>query len=86
LPEVIQAHAIDIEKCVECPYGADASTPPEATTTQCKHPLRLAGEQLEVSLAAPPPATCPHRAKMTVLRVTVPPMNRRKRRHLRAMH
>ncbi len=86
MTETLQAHAIDITRCVECPYGADSATQPEAKTAQCTHPLRMAGEQLKVALEQPPPANCPHRAKMTVLRVIVPPLKRRERRHLRSMH
>ena len=80
-----EAHAIDIEKCVECPYGADSATSPEAKTAMCTHPLRLAIEVLEVLLHAPPPATCPHREKWTVMRVTVPVPTRKQRRHLRSV-
>ena len=82
------AHAIDITKCNECPYGPDSATMPEAKTTQCKHPLRLIGENLEVTIDAPPPATCPHREKLTVLRVIVPfPVRRpRQRRNVQELH
>ena len=86
MTETLQAHAIDLTKCVECPYGADRATPPEAKTAQCTHPKRMAGERLEVELEAPPPSTCPHRERLTVLRVIVPAPNRRQRRHLRSVH
>ncbi len=77
-----EAHAIDIERCCECPYGANSSTQPEAKTGQCSHPLRMAAEKLEIALEEPPPASCPHRVKLTVLRVTVPALDRKQRRHL----
>jgi hypothetical protein len=85
MPEVITAHAIDIHTCGECPYGPHDGTSPEAKTTMCSHPKRLSIELLEVVIKDPPPATCPHREQMTVLRVVVPVPNRKQRRHLRAL-
>lgn len=83
--ETIQAHAIDIHTCGECPYGPHDGTSPEAKTTMCSHPKRLAIEMIEVMIQEPPPKTCPHREIMTILRVVVPPPNRKQRRHLRSL-
>ncbi len=80
-----EAHAIDIERCSECPFGADSATMPEQKTGQCSHPNIMVGARLDVLLDDPPPFSCPLRPKLTVLRVTVPPHPQRNR-HLRGMH
>ena len=81
-----QAHAIDIEKCEECPYCGYKQMQPEDKTAQCTHPNRLAFEQLQVAVEEAPPKSCPHRVKLTVLRVTAPVATRRTRRHLKRAH
>lgn len=84
--EQLPAHAIDVEKCRECPYCGCKQMGPEDMEAQCTHPLRLDFEQLKVFTDEAPPASCPHRKMLTVLRVTAPVASRRTRRHLRRTH
>ncbi len=83
MTQQIQAHAIDIEKCTECPYVSEHTR--DTQTAQCTHPLRMGFEQLAVHVHAAPPKHCPHRAQMTLLRVTSPVPSRKERRHLKAV-
>lgn len=63
-----EAHAIDITKCIECPYCGTPS--PEQKRAPCQHPLRLVFET-SVELEDVPPKMCPIRTKLTVLRIVM---------------
>ncbi|MDP6423652.1 MAG: hypothetical protein QGG14_02865 [Planctomycetota bacterium] len=62
------AHAIDIERCTECPLVGTHTK--QDKSVPCCHPLRMAIERLEVNPWKSPPKHCPHRTQLTVLRVT----------------
>ena len=74
----INAHAIHIHQCVECPFVGEPE--PEQKLEQCTHPDRSLGDDLAVELEAPPPPTCPMRAKPVLLLIAVPPETRAQRR------
>lgn len=64
----MNAHAIDIERCTECPLlQAHDKTD---RTARCEHPGMLAIEQLLVDPWAKPPKACPLRELPALLRVT----------------
>jgi hypothetical protein len=52
-----EAHAVDIERCTECPF-VEAHTKSDHDVP-CTHPLRLAIERLHVDPWRKPPKHCP---------------------------
>ena len=63
-----EAHAIDIEKCTECPYVGEHTR--DTPKTSCSHPEVNMFQPLEVWVNAPPPKSCSMRVRPTLLRVT----------------
>lgn len=63
-----EAHAIDIERCTECPFISEHTR--DDRTAQCTHPAITIAYGLDVNPRNKPPKTCPVRHKLTVLRVT----------------
>ena len=64
----MNAHAIYIECCTECPLARAHEKGDEIG--HCDHPGMLSIEQLQVRLRYVPPKACPLRSLVVVLRVT----------------